>query len=785
MHRSARRVARAMLPAALLWPAASAAQSRLPTSNGYAAGVYDLNSRRLADFLPAIYQSEGPGQPVPDLLFDAYFGLRTAEGTTWLTDVPVTRAGYVPGTNIVQVEQRVQGRTITSSYWSPWAWTAPAVVLWAEVSGAGPGDALVTLQNLHVGRPAAGGDVGAEETRPLGDGTIREAGDRFTVIHRPLVPPTGIAAPPENPYLLAQAGRAFPAPESIGVEVTDDAVLGFEFAATPDGTLRGGVLIGVPPEGEAPAVSPQAEQAAWSAWMDTLRLPEDTPLTRQQAAFLRMGQVRTAGGGQGQILASLPPGIWNIAWVRDMAYSVAAFARIGALEEAWQALEFQLEAEVGDYVDYVGRPYLISVTRYYGNGREESDSNANGPNIEWDDFGLFLWSLGHYQAAGGDLERIRPHWARIRSGVLEVIESLIDAEDLLVPDSSIWERHWEGGDLNDGLRQRFAWSSIVNAAGLCEAGRLADLLGEDGDHWRALAHRLRRGVETRLVGADGVLGASLEQVQRGSGHLDLAVVEAFNLGLLPVDGAVAQATWAAVNRALRLSPERGFKRNDDGVGRGGGPDQPGWYDEQEWVFIDLRTELWRVAAGFEGADLTQFLRGRATQDAGYLILPELLGNPAGEYAGAQPMLGFGAGAWLLGLGARPETFCAAPGEVRPDAGLDAGGGGAVSRDAGPSTTDARGPLGPDASAPTGGAGGGAGGDIPGPAGGSGGGGLPPAQDAGRGGGGAGDTDAAKGGGSGGGGGCAQVGPRPVSGLPWLLALPLIRARRREKSVGAR
>ena len=35
-------------------------------------------------------------------------------------------AGYVPGTNIIQVEQRVSGRTVTSSYWSPWAWTAPA-----------------------------------------------------------------------------------------------------------------------------------------------------------------------------------------------------------------------------------------------------------------------------------------------------------------------------------------------------------------------------------------------------------------------------------------------------------------------------------------------------------------------------------------------------------------------------------------------------------------------------------------------------------------------------------
>ena len=477
-----------------------------------------------------------------------------------------------------------------------------------------------------------------------------------------------------------------------------------------------------------------------------------------------------------------------------MAYSVAALARIGALEEAWAALAFQLGAETGDYVEYVGRPYLISVTRYFGGGREESDSNANGPNIEWDDFGLFLWSLGHYQSAGGDLERIRPHWARIRSGVLEVIESLIDDQDLLVPDSSIWERHWSGGDLNDGLRQRFAWSSIVNAAGLCEGARLADLLGEDGGRWRALAHRLRAGVESHLVGPDGVLGASLEQVQHGRDYVDLAVVEAFNLGLLPLDGPVAQATWAAANRVLRVSPTRGFKRNDDGVGRGGSPDQPGWYDEQEWVFIDLRAELWRSAAGFEGPDLVQFLRARAGGEDGRLILPELLGVPAGEYQGAQPMLGFGAGAWLLGLGARPETFCA-PNGATPDAGLTAdgggpgpgadsgagGGGGQSMGDVGPARVDAGGLGG----MPT------TGGSGPPSGGGDGVGGLPLAQDAGRGGG-QDSPDAGRSGG-GGGGGCAigvvadprRFGPAwPLAALS-MLAIRVSRSRRREKFVGAR
>jgi len=325
---------------------------------------------------------------------------------------------------------------------------------------------------------------------------------------------------------------------------------------------------------------------------------------------------------------------------------------------------------VGYYEAYVGRPYLVSVTRYFGNGREESDSNENGPNIEWDDFGLFLWSVDEWVRAGGDVERLRAEWPRIERGVLAVLEALTDDLDLLTPDSSIWERHWEGGTLEDGLRQRFAFSSIMGAVGACRGAELAERLGTSGERWRVLAHRLRDGIATRLVARDGVLGASLEQVERGSAYLDLAVVEAFTQGVLPYDGDVARATWAAINRTgidggsgLRVGPARGFKRNDDGIGRGGA----GWYDEQEWVFIDLRTEIWRRAAGFEGADLTAYLRSRG--DAAAYVLPELLEQGSGRFEGALPMVGFGAGAWLLGLNAAPAEFCAPPAGPAPaDAG---------------------------------------------------------------------------------------------------------------------
>jgi len=653
-------------------PSANAQDLRvLQSSNGHGAVTLDLQTRQLDAFWPAIYRVEAPGVVVPDLLYDAYLGLVVNGRVTWLRDVAFDEATFEPGTAIVRTTQRVEGRVVRQWMFAPWQAGRPAVALYAEVEGGEPSDALVTVENLHLGGPTPGGDVGDERLEHLGDGHVVEAGARGVVHHLPLGRPSGVALSPENPFALASQGRAFPTLAQAQGSRGDDRVVGYRFERIGE-RLSGGFLW---LHGDAPAavdhgVSLEAERAVWATWQGGLNLPEDTPLTRQQAAFLRMAQVRTPGGGYGQILASLPPGIWNIAWVRDMAFATAALARIGALEEAWEAIAFQLGADVGYYEAYVGRPYLISVTRYFGNGREESDSNQNGPNVEWDDFGLFLWSVDEWVRSGGDVERLRADWPRIERGVLAVLEALTDDLNLLTPDSSIWERHWEGGTLEDGLRQRFAFSSIMGAVGACRGAELAERLGGSGERWRTLAHRLREGIATQLVAPDGVLGASLEQVQRGTAYLDLAVVEAFTQGVLPFDGEVAQATWAAVNRpgtrggpGLRVGPTRGFKRNDDGVGRGGA----GWYDEQEWVFIDLRAELWRRAAGFDGADLTAYLRARG--DAAAYVLPELLEQDSGRFEGALPMVGFGAGAWLLGLNADPATFCAPPGSSPP---VDAG-----------------------------------------------------------------------------------------------------------------
>ncbi|MCP4500204.1 MAG: hypothetical protein GY822_09620 [Deltaproteobacteria bacterium] len=212
----------------------------------------------------------------------------------------------------------------------------------------------------------------------------------------------------------------------------------------------------------------QAEAEDWNDWHTPAPIGVDLEMWRNANATLRIGQVQEEGLGQGQILASLPPGSgdvsaqWNISWVRDMAYATAGLARAGHLDEALDALLFQLRAPRGRHEDDVGMPYRISITRYFGNGDEESDCNVNGPNIEFDGFGLFLWSMGEYLRAGGDAELLRPYWAVIDEEIGDVLLSLRETNGLLRADSSIWEVHTQGQE------RHFAYTSLAGARGLCD-----------------------------------------------------------------------------------------------------------------------------------------------------------------------------------------------------------------------------------------------------------------------------------------------------------------------------
>jgi MYXO-CTERM domain-containing protein len=144
------------------------------------------------------------------------------------------------------------------------------------------------------------------------------------------------------------------------------------------------------------------------------------------------------------------------------------------------------------------------------------------------------------------------------------------------------------------------------------------------------------------------------------------VVEAINWGLVPGTGAIAGATLDSFITHLQPPSGRGFFRNDDG----------GWYDQQEWVFIDLRAaNAFRLAGRSAVADdLLLWATDQASLNQD--LIAELHEATTADYEGAAPMVGFGAGAYLIALadraaGAAADWDCGG-GAVEPGETVDGG-----------------------------------------------------------------------------------------------------------------
>ncbi len=659
----------------------------LVTGNGYAVLGVDVSEgqAKLDAYLEHPYRFPREGEQTRDLCYDAYFGLRVGGQAVWLGEQPAQEAGYELGTGIVRVRQAALGLSAVTRVWSPYELDGPAGALLFEVrndgaSVVGPVSAFF-LGNFRLGAGAPEPDAEGERIAWQGSGYVETGPSGLALGALPVPMPDRHACSPNNPYPVVAAGGDLVDTEDSGT--VSDAVFGFQwdFGELAPGESRvvmvllghgeaGGDPVSRLSEhlaGRSPEELLEAERSQWEAWIRPAPEGLDAhqrALYLQSQVVLRMAQVREAGRGFGQILASLPPGNWNIAWVRDMCYAVVALAASGHVQEAWDALSFMLKADAGYYRDYVGLPYRISVTRYYGSGREESDWNENGPNIEFDGFGLFLWALGETVRRWPDAPW-RDSWEVIRDEVADVLVGLMDpANGLIRADSSIWEVHW------NGHQKHYAYTSLAAARGLCEAARLAQLAGEEAKAVQYLeaGRRIGRAVVEHLTDDRGVLAQSLEELLSGSGYHDAAVVEALGWGLVDPQGAIAQATLDMLLESLRPPSGRGFFRNDDG----------GWYDSQEWVFVDLRAAVAFRRAGRTAVsdELVSWIADQAAEN--FYLVAELHDAVTADYRGEVPMAGFGAGAFLLaveealgGEGAEPACGRFADGE--PDGGLPDGG----------------------------------------------------------------------------------------------------------------
>ncbi len=669
----------------------------LSFGNGHCAAVYDVSQAKVTTLTDHLYAHKSATEHTVDLCYDTYFGLRCSGSNTWLKEVPA-EVSYVSGTGIVKVTQHHCTLTAEQYFFSPQGLPHPSLVMIAKVTASAATDdsALFTLHNYHLGSGPDNTDN--EQIDYLSSNNTfkeRSTATGRMMLFKSLTRPDQHGATPLNPYDLVAEGSTLVDVESS--EVTNDAVSGFQYNLDLKAgeTAWHGVIHIAGKIGKASLLLGELntfidgrtveqilldEIKTWDDWHKKDIHPpglsvDEEAVFRQALNVLRMGQCREpdeAGSRPfGQLVASMPPGKWNISWVRDAVYAISALARSGHLTEARDALLFMLEGTAGKYNccdkdegDYVGMPYAISVTRYYGNGEEETDFNADGPNIEFDNFGLFLWAT---EAVVSRMSTTEAHtflgaWYKtLKGGVADVLLSLIEPDTgILRADSSIWERHWD-----NGKRRHHTYSNVMAVSGLRAMAQLSSLYGQTADAslYDTAATALSAAVVANLVDPlTNILVSDLESMSSGpGGYMDTAVGEAFIHGVLPLKGPVANSTLRALTKYLSLSTGPGYKRNDDGDS----------YDEREWVVMDLRISAAHFLRGeqSEGQQILDWITGMARVN--YDLIPELLDQRTADYAGEVPMVGFGAGAYILNLFRRAEM----PTPI-PD------GGGAV-QDSGP------------------------------------------------------------------------------------------------------
>jgi GH15 family glucan-1,4-alpha-glucosidase len=362
----------------------------------------------------------------------------------------------------------------------------------------------------------------------------------------------------------------------------------------------------------------------------------------QSIAFLKMAQVgqnEVYPKAKGQILASLPPGIWNICWIRDASYSVRALTRLGLYEEAKNALLFFLNAESNHYKTFkhsdgkeygIGYDYQISVCRYFGMGKEESDFNADGPNIELDGFGLFLSAFCDYVERTGDKAFFEDNYKTLKNRIAFALVSNIAGNGLVRKESGSWERHLPG--------RQYAYTSITAAKGLKDFAATAKKYGHaEYEKYSLASTQLLSDIQRNLVINNSFIKGCVESAtSKDHEYYDAATFEYFNF-FPEGNGRLFSLHYDEYLRNVGAGKGRGFFRVNNGD----------WYDKQEWIFLDLRAALGlkKFSHFKESNALVKWVTDQAALNNN--MIPELFNEKTAGYEGAVPMVGFGAGSYIL------------------------------------------------------------------------------------------------------------------------------------------
>ncbi|HEY1576959.1 MAG TPA: glycoside hydrolase family 15 protein [Terracidiphilus sp.] len=383
-------------------------------------------------------------------------------------------------------------------------------------------------------------------------------------------------------------------------------------------------------------------------------------LWRQSEVMLRIAQSREPDRqgryGNGLIVAALPDGVYFTPWVRDMAWATVALARMGHRDEARAAVLAYFNARPTGKMraETAGADYQISVVRYWGDGAEEPFFTEEGAiNIEFDDWGEALWVLGNYSRQFDDPALLQ--MATFRGTVYEtardyIVKPLLANTEpygtglIVDADTSIWEEHQKD-------KKHFAFSTAAAIFGLREFADVAKRAGDEKTRAEVLGkvEALQKGFDAAFI-RDGHLHGTLEEGVKND--IDGALIPIINFGIV-TDPAVIRDT---VERMELLRVASGGYRRVRGTYT-----DPAifeyWYEQEEFVFVDFTlAELERrLGRKLEAAAMLARVVDKAAAD--HDIIPEmyvavpckLFPGKIGDPTGALPMVGYGAGAYILHL----------------------------------------------------------------------------------------------------------------------------------------
>jgi GH15 family glucan-1,4-alpha-glucosidase len=301
-----------------------------------------------------------------------------------------------------------------------------------------------------------------------------------------------------------------------------------------------------------------------------------------------------------------------------------------------------------------GADYQISVVRYFGDGAEEPFFTQEGStNIEFDNWGEALWVLGEYLRKYDDpaLLKSTTHRGSLYDSARDFIVSPLLANTepfgdgrIVAADTSIWEERQKD-------KKHFAFSTALAIVGLKEFAGVARRAGDEPARRRALeqAALLEKGFAAAFI-RGGKLRGTLEEGVKND--IDGALIPVINFGLVRNPAVIRDAVE---RMALLKVSSGGYRRvrstyTDPKIFEY-------WYERQEFLFVDLAlAELLRRQGETGVADA---MLGRITAKAAvdhniipemYVAVPcELFPGKIGDPTGAIPMVGYGAGAYILHL----------------------------------------------------------------------------------------------------------------------------------------